>query len=127
MRPARATCSHDTALFELILELSQTAIGRAAEAATNLCTWLCCHYAEGAAAHLLERAHEVERGVAVQAGRGLVQHQDGGVDDQLHADGHAPALAAADAADAAAAAHLAARHVRQAQLLQHARDARLHG
>ena len=74
---------------------------------------------------LFEGSHEVDGGVGVEAGGGLVQDEDGGVDDQLHADGHTPPLTAGDAADAAAAAHLAARHVLQAQLIQHALHPRL--
>jgi hypothetical protein len=46
---------------------------------------------------LAQRHQQVQRCRAVQAAGGLVQHEDGGVDQQLVADGHALALPSADA------------------------------
>ncbi|XP_048574072.1 uncharacterized protein LOC125554606 [Triticum urartu] len=46
-----------------------------------------------------ERAHDLERGRAVEARRGLVEHQHGGVAHGLDADGHAPALSAGEVLD----------------------------
>jgi hypothetical protein len=52
--------------------------GGAAQPCTALC-WPAC---------LLERAHEVECSVRVEAASGLIQEEERGIDDQLHAYGH---------------------------------------
>jgi len=60
---------------------------------------------------LVQQLHDGQRGLAVQAGRRLVQQQHARPRDQAHADRHALALAARDAAHARVRALLAHQRV----------------